>query len=75
MERMAWTDERIDDFAQEMRDFRRETREELRALRADIGSETRGIRADISAMQRQLTQIGFGLAFLLLAQLVVTAVT
>lgn len=63
MERMAWTDERIDGFVGEMREFRHETREDFRALRAEM-------HEGFVASQRQLVQISFGLASLLLAQLI-----
>lgn len=70
MERMAWTDERVDDFVGEMREFRRETREEFRALRAEMREGFAAQRAEFAASQRQMVQISFGLASLLLAQLI-----
>ena len=63
MERMAWTDERIDDFVQEMRDFRRETREEFRAVRGELVS----LRTD-------MTRFGFGLAAAFFIQLIAVLV-
>jgi len=63
MERMAWTDERIDDFVLEMRDFRRETRDELRA-----------VRGELAALRTDMTRFGFGLAGAFFLQLIAVLV-
>lgn len=63
MERMAWTDERIDDFAGEMREFRRETRDELR-----------GVRGEIAALRTDMTRFGFGVAGAFFLQLIAVLV-
>ena len=81
MERMAWTDERLDDFAQEMRDFRRETREEFRALRselrgeigslrAEFGGEIGSLRAEITGLRADMTRFAFGFAGAFFLQLI-----
>ena len=70
MERMAWTDERIDDFVQEMRDFRRETREEFRAIRSEMASESGSVRAELVTLRTDMTRFGFGLAAALFIQLI-----
>ena len=63
MERMAWTDERNDDFVHEMREFRRETRDELR-----------GVRGEIAALRTDMTRFGFGLAGAFVLQLLAVLV-
>lgn len=79
MNRVAWTDERIDDamaridrgfesLRTEMRDLRTEMRTEMRDMRSDL-------QAQISAGQRQMTTIGWGIAAALVAQLVAFVIT
>lgn len=79
MERVAWSDERIDDamaridrgfesLREEMREFRTEMRDEMRAMRTDL-------QGQISAGQRQMTTIAWGIAGALLLQLVAFVVT
>jgi hypothetical protein len=79
LNRVAWTDERIDDamlridrgfelLRDEMREFRTEMRTELRAMRSDL-------QGQIIAGQRQMTTIGWGMAGALLAQLIVFVAT
>ena len=63
MERMAWTDERIDDFVDEMREFRRETRDEFRA-----------VRSELVALRTDMTRFGFGLAAAFFIQLIAVLV-
>lgn len=70
MERMAWTDERIDDFAQEMREFRRETRAEFAALRAEIA----GVRAEVAALRTDVTRFAVGLCAAFFVQLIAVLV-
>ena len=59
MERSAWTDERLDDFAAtvtgELRLLRTEVRDEFRAVRGEIGE----LRADLSAWHGQIARIGW----------------
>jgi hypothetical protein len=66
MERMAWTDERVDDFAQEMREFRRETRSELREVRAELGAA----RGEIAGLRTDVTRFAFGLCAAFFVQLI-----
>ena len=82
MERVAWTDDRIDDamtridrgfelMREEMREFRtdmREMRVEMREMRTDLHGQ-------IAAGQRQMTMIGWGIAAAMLAQLIAFVVT
>jgi ABC-type branched-subunit amino acid transport system ATPase component len=79
VERVAWTDDRIDDAFASLREEMRELRTELRAEMRDMRSEMREMRTDlhgqISAGQRQLTTIGWGIAAALLAQLLAFVIT
>lgn len=59
MERVAWTDERLDDAFGQLRS-------EIRALRSDI----RAMRSDLSAWQGQIAQIGWAFAAAVLLGLV-----
>jgi ABC-type branched-subunit amino acid transport system ATPase component len=79
LNRVAWTDERIDDamlridrgfesLREEMREMRTELRDEMRSMRTDL-------QGQISAGQRQMTTIGWGIAAALLAQLIAFVVT
>ena len=70
MERMAWTDERIDDFVREMREFRRETREEFRAVRGEVAA----VRGEVAALRTDMTRFGFGLAGAFFLQLIAVLV-
>jgi hypothetical protein len=54
-----WTDDRMDDLAGEVRDFRAETREgfrdvreEMRELRSDVREEMREFRAELYSIRR-----------------------
>jgi hypothetical protein len=65
MERMAWTDERLDDAVARIdRNFDR-VWEEFREVRVEF----RGLRTEMSTSQRQLTSIGWALVGVLVAQL------
>jgi len=79
LNRVAWTDERIDDamlridrgfdsLREEMREMRVELREEMRSMRTDLHGQ-------INAGQRQMTTIGWGIGAALLAQLIAFVVT
>jgi hypothetical protein len=58
MERTAWTDERLDDFARhvdsrfdrldsDLREFRQEVRTEITGLRSEVGDEISGLRGEL----------------------------
>jgi hypothetical protein len=68
-ERSAWPDERLDDLAANLDTTVAELRQEIHELRAEMREEFRALRQDFSAMQRQLAQIGWGLAGTLAAAL------
>lgn len=81
MNRVAWTDDRIDDAMtridrgfDSLREEMREMRLEMREMRRDLTTEMRELRTDlqgqVSAGQRQMTMIGWGIAGALLAQLI-----
>lgn len=76
MERVAWTDERLDDLSQRMdagfdridrdlRDLRTEFRTELRAeagsLRAETGALGAELRAEIGALRAAMIRVGGGI--------------
>jgi hypothetical protein len=63
---LARNTEEIERLTDELRDFREEMREDMRGFREDM----RAMRADFSAMQRQLAQIGWGMAGVLVTALV-----
>ena len=79
LERVAWTDERIDDSFRLLRDEMREMRTEMREMRVELRTEMREMRVElqgqISAGQRQMTVIGWGIAGALLAQLIAFIIT
>ena len=64
MQRIAWTDERLDERMQAM---------ELRFDRID--AELREIRVELATFRHQMVQIGFGLVGVLIAALTTLAVT
>jgi hypothetical protein len=66
IERMAWTDDRLDDLAATLDTNFSQMRDELHGLRKDF----RSLREDLSAGQRQIAQIGWALAGTLIAALV-----
>jgi hypothetical protein len=89
MERSAWTDERLDDFAasvtgelrllrtemrEEFRAMRTEMHEEFRAMRAEMHEEFRAMRAEMGSLQRQMTQIGWALVIALIGAVVTIVV-
>jgi hypothetical protein len=74
MERAAWTDERLDDllesirngFArtdQDFRDLRADTRSEFASVRAETRSEFASLRAEIDALRLTVIRVG-GAGFL-----------
>ena len=67
MERSAWTDERLDDFAASVTG-------EIRLLRSEMREEFGALRAEFSALQRQIAQIGWALAVALIGVLVALVV-
>jgi predicted nucleic acid-binding Zn-ribbon protein len=68
-QRSAWTDERLDDLAANLDTSVAQLREEIHGLRSEMREEFRALRQDFSAMQRQIAQIGWGLAGTLAAAL------
>ena len=76
MERMAWTDERLDDLSQrvdsgfarldaDMRDLRVELREGLAAVRTELGGEIAAVRTElggeIASLRATLLRVGGGI--------------
>lgn len=65
MERMAWTDERLDDLTRRMDSgFTRvdtDIRELRRELRGDIGDLGRGLRGEMRALRLTLLRVGGGI--------------
>jgi ABC-type branched-subunit amino acid transport system ATPase component len=82
LNRVAWTDDRIDDAMsridrgfESLRDEMREMRMELRDMRGEMREMRTDLQGQISAGQRQMTTIGWGIAAALLAQLIAFVVT
>jgi hypothetical protein len=67
--RTEWTDERLDDLAEAMKPLPREVAAVPEAV-DHLTDEMKGLRTDFSAMQRQLTQIGWALVGTLAAAMV-----
>lgn len=72
MEGMAWTDERLDDFAgrvsadirdlrSEISDLRGEMHAEFRAMRTEMREESRTMTAQIDALRLMVMRFGGGL--------------
>jgi hypothetical protein len=74
MERSAWTDERLDDFAASVRDELRLLRVEMHALRTEMHDEFRALRNDMLTLQRQIAQIGWTLAIAMIGAMVALVV-
>ena len=77
MERTLWTDERMDDALTRIeRHFERIDRNFERVDRnfERVWDELREVRSEISASNRQLTQIGWALVGVLLAQLMAAVI-
>jgi len=81
LNRVAWTDDRIDDAMQridrgfeslrdEMREMRTDLRQEMREMRSEMRETRTDLHGQLAAGQRQLTTIGWGIAAALLAQLI-----
>jgi hypothetical protein len=70
MERSAWTDERLDDFATHVDGNFGLLREEIRDLRQDMRDAFRALRSDLSAWQRTIAQIGWALAAALIGAII-----
>jgi hypothetical protein len=70
-ERSAWTDERLDDLAATLDTRLDRLHDEIRELRNDFRAQ----RAEFSAWQRQIAQIGWGLAGTLIAALVAVIIS
>ena len=75
MNRVAWTDERIDDAMLRIDRGFESLRDEMREMRAEMNTEFRALRGELSAGQRQMTIIGWGIAGALFAQLIVFVAT
>ena len=75
MNRVAWTDERIDDAVARIdRGFDRLS-DEMREMRTEMHTEFRALRAEINANHRQMAQVGWGIAGALMIQLIAFVVT
>ena len=61
----TWTDERLDDLAASLRPLPSEVAKVTEAVDR-LTTETRSLRGDLSASQRQIAQIGWGLAVALI---------
>ena len=70
MERVAWTDDRIDDAMTRIDRGFDDMKQEMREMRTEMRSEFRAVRADLGAGQRQMTMIGWTIAGVLMAQLI-----
>jgi DNA anti-recombination protein RmuC len=66
MERIAWTDERIDERMSAIDHTFDRLHDDLGGIRDEI----RGLRGDFSTLQDRLVQIGFGLVGVLITALV-----
>ena len=74
MERSAWTDERLDDLAACFDRTVTLLHEDIRSLRDEMNQGFRELRGDMSALQRQLSQIGWGLVVALIGAIVALVV-
>ncbi len=81
MERVRWTDERLDEkmaatdrefdlLRDDLRGFRSEVHAEFREFRAEVQAEFRDVRADLNRFQDRMVQIGFALVTVLIAAIV-----
>lgn len=65
MERMTWTDERLDDFAgrvsADMRDLRTEIRDMRAEMRTEMRAESASIRQEIADLRLMVMRFGGGL--------------
>ena len=75
MNRVAWTDERIDDAMSRIDRGFESLRDEMRELRAEMRDMRADLHGQISAGQRQMTTIGWGIAAALVAQLIAFVIT
>lgn len=75
VERVAWTDERIDDAMTRIDRGFESLREEMREMRVEMREMRSDLSGQITAGQRQMTTIGWGIAAALLAQLVAFVIT
>jgi hypothetical protein len=75
MERMAWTDERIDDAVARIDRRFDGLHTEMREMKADLRGDIRELRAEMHSWQRQQAMIGWGIAAALMAQLIAFVIT
>ena len=61
MERVAWTDERMDDFAERVHSDVRELRADMRELRTEMRTGFAENRAEIAALRLMVMRFGGGL--------------
>ena len=61
MERVSWTDERLDDLAQRMDTGFAELRADLRTFRSEARSEFADVRGGIDALQQTILRVGGGM--------------
>ena len=59
--RESWTDERLDDFKDEVSELRREMRAEFIAVRGEMRAEFSAVRGEIAALHRLILQVGGGM--------------
>jgi hypothetical protein len=74
LNRVAWTDEHIDDAMGRIDSGFESLRDEMREMRTELRDEMREMRTDLqgrlSAGQQQMATIGWGIAAALFAQLI-----
>lgn len=75
MERVAWTDERMDDLVAGMNRHFDLLHQEIREMRVESRGEFRAVRGELLATQRQMTQIGWTMVGTLAAALVALVAT
>jgi len=61
MERVSWTDERLDDLAQRMDTGFAELRADLRTFHSEARSEFADVRGGIDALQQTILRVGGGM--------------
>ncbi len=61
MERVSWTDERLDDLARRMDTGFAELRADLRTFRSEARSEFADVRGGIDALRQTILRVGGGM--------------
>jgi hypothetical protein len=79
MERMAWSDERLDngfvELRREMESMRADLGGRIEAVRTDMTAQLEGMRRDLSAAQRQFVQISWVMLGVVIAQVLAFLLT